>query len=96
MFEMYENENVKKNFGYLAENCVKELMNGMPVDNWEMVKNLGKSISAIGNSKQQNYNKKNAKKSKKSTKPGLSGVNKAAGLFDGGVEEYDDDDGFMS
>merc|ERR1711997_499920 len=96
MFEMYEDKSVKKNFSYLAENCVKELMNGMPVENWEMVKNLGKSISAIGNGKQQDYNRKTKKKQKTSDKPGLKGVNKAADIFDGGEEEYDDGDGLMS
>lgn len=95
MFEMQNDKTVKKNFNYLVESCVKEIANGMPIENWELVKNLGKSLSAIGNSKQQEHKKKTTKKTKKNTKPGLSGANKAADPFGGDAENFDDFDDFM-
>jgi len=95
IFEMQNDKNVKKNFNYLVESCVKEIANGMPMENWEVVKNLGKSLSAIGNSKQQEHKKKTTKKKTKNTKPGLSGANKAADPFGGDAGGFDDFDDFM-
>ena len=64
-------------------------------DMWTMliaVKKLGSAISAIGNSKQQEFKKKNTKGKKKNTKPGLGGANKAADPFAGDDEVADFDD----
>lgn len=95
MFELKNDKTVAKNFNYLVESCVKEIANGMPMENWELVKTLGKSLSAIGNSKQQEHKKKTTKKKKSNTKPGLSGANKAADPFGGDAENFDDFDDFM-
>lgn len=95
MFELQNDKTVAKNFNYLVESCVKEIANGMPMENWELVKTLGKSLSAIGNSKQQEHKKKTTKKKKSNTKPGLSGANKAADPFGGDAENFDDFDDFM-
>lgn len=93
LFEMSHD----KNFVYLVDNCVKRIADEMPVEQWEAVKKLGSAITAIGNQKQQEFKKKNTKKTKKNTKPSLSGQNKAADPFGGGggEEEYNDFDDFM-
>lgn len=95
IFEMQNDKNVKKNFNYLVESCVKEIANGMPVENWELVKSLGKSLSAIGNSKQTEHKKKTTKSKRKNTKPGLGGANKANTNNHDEEAGYDDFDDFM-
>jgi len=96
IFEMQNDKKLAKHFTYLIETCVKGLANEMPVENWETVKKLGQSLSAIGNSKQTEYKKKTSGKKKKNTKPGLGGANKAADPFENNEEEYQGDfDDFM-
>jgi len=94
IFEMQKD----KNFNYLVETCVKGIANDMPVEQWEVVKKLGQSLSAIGNAKQTEFKKKNTKKTKGKgkDKPSLGGANKA-GASDpfGGDAVYEDFDEFM-
>lgn len=90
MFEMQDDKVVAKNFSYLLESSMKMIASEVPIENWETVKKLGSAISAIGNSKQQEFKKKNTKGKKKNTKPGLGGANKAAYPFAGDDEDFDD------
>jgi len=92
MFEMQNDKVVAKNFSYLLESSMKMMCNEVPIENWETIKKLGSAISAIGNSKQQEFKKKNTKGKKKNTKPGLGGANKAADPFAGDDEVADFDD----
>jgi len=96
IYEMQNDKKLAKHFTYLIESCVKGLATEMPIDNWETVKKLGSALSAIGNSKQQEFNKRNKKKGKTNKKPGLGGANKAADPFENNEEEYQGDfDDFM-
>lgn len=86
----------KKDFTFLLEQICKTLNERQNEDNWDSVKKLGNSISAIGNGLQQDWKKKTKSGKKKSKKPGLGGYGKDAGEAEPQAEQgYDDLDDFM-
>lgn len=82
----------KKDFNFLLEQIVRQLLERHDVEEWEVVKKLGNSVSAIGNEKQKEWKKKNKTGGRKNnTKPKLGGYAKSSGFDDAApVEDFDD------
>lgn len=89
----WEKYSHKKDFNFLLEQIVRQLLERHDVDQWEVVKKLGNSVSAIGNEKQKEWKKKNTRggRGKKQNTAKLGGYGKSGGFDDTAAHEDFDD-----
>lgn len=82
------------NFIVVVDQMFRSICEKHEDEDWEKVRNLGKSVSAIGNQMQTSHKKKTTKKKKGGTKP-KQAISRADDFNDDAYEQVDDLGDFM-